>query len=145
MALDKSWKNPYSPYSVIGKPHTVAQTASRNVFLFGRGDEYEGIVIRAEVQDMRAFDEQGHPIPPVVIIPCPRCGKGLRIDGYIKRVVIDYFDTPKPLDLRYAGFGLVEQTAVLGVGEDMGCSHVGSDAPCGARFRITENVLHKID
>ena len=138
------YKNPYSPYPVVGKPFTIAQTVQRNVFIFGRGSEVEGIVIRAEVQDMEARDDHGHPIPPVIVIPCPRCSRGLKVDGVQKGVILDYLEKPKQLDLRESGFGIVSQTAVLSVREPMGCPHVNSDAPCGFRFRITENVLSKL-
>jgi hypothetical protein len=144
MAIDKSWKNPYSKYPVVGRPHTVAQTVSRNVFIFGRGAEYDGIVIRAEVQDLEARDDKGYLIPPVIVLPCPRCSKGLKIDGIAKGVSIEYFERPRKLDLREIGFGIVDQVAVVSVREDMGCAHPGDGAPCGARFRIQENVLSKI-
>jgi len=133
-----------NPYPIIGKGIPLAQTVQRNVWLLGKGDEVDGLVFRAEVQDMEARDERGDPIPPVVVIMCPRCGRGLRIDGYQKRVTVQYFDRPKPIDLRAQGIGIVEQTGVLSVGEPMGCSHVGSDAPCGFRFRIQENILAKL-
>jgi hypothetical protein len=136
--------NPYSKYPVIGTSFPVARTVQRKVYLLGKGPELEGLVIRADVQDMNARDDKGQPIPPVVVIPCPRCGKGLRIDGIKKKVVVEYFDKPKPLDLRAVGFGHVEQTGILTVHENMQCSHVNSDAPCGLRFRITENVFHKL-
>jgi len=142
--VGEKWQNPYSKYPVVGKSFTVAQTVQRNVYFFGRGDEVDGIVVRAEVQDVQARDEKGNSIPPVVVLPCPRCNKGLRIDGYNKGVVVQYYDQPQPLDLRHIGIGVVEQTGVVSVREDMACSHVGSDAPCGFRFRISENILSKL-
>jgi hypothetical protein len=133
-----------NPYPIIGKSIPLAQTVQRNVWLLGKGDEVEGLVFRVEVQDMQARDERGNPIPPVVVLSCPRCRRGLRIDGIQKRVMVEYFERPKRIDLRPQGIGIVEQTGVLSVGEAMGCSHVGSDAPCGFRFRIQENVLSRI-
>lgn len=121
----------------------IARTEQRNVYILGRGAEYEGIVVRAEVQDAPARDDGGNSLPPVVIIPCPRCNRGLKIDGVVKGVVVQVLDPSKQLDLRHIGLGFVEQTAVVSVREDMTCPHVNSDAPCGARFRIDGNVLHK--
>jgi hypothetical protein len=129
---------------LTGKPFTVAEVDRCNVFIFGKGDEFEGVVIRAEVQDAPARGDDGSPLPPVVVIPCPRCNQGLRIDGIKKRVMSQPLDPPRMLDLREIGFGIVKQTRVLTVGEEMRCSYVLSDAPCGAQFRITENVLHKL-
>jgi len=137
--------NPYSKYPVIGTSFPVAQTMQRNVYLLCKGGDWNGAVIRAEVQDAPARGDDGSPLPPIIVLPCPRCGKGLKIDGIAKGVVVQPLDPPKTLDLRSAGFGIVRQVCVVSVHEPMGCSHAGSDAPCGARFRIDENVLHAIE
>ncbi len=140
---EKPWKNPIDDTPLTGRPYTVADVERCNVFIFGRG-EYDGIVIRAEVQDAPARGDDGSPLPPVIVLPCPRCNNGLKVDGVQKRVTSQNLDPPRMLDLREIGFGIVKQTRVLSVGDDMGCSYVLSDAPCGARFRITENVLHAV-
>jgi hypothetical protein len=133
-----------TPLEQRGKAFTVAEAVRRNVFIFGKGGEYEGIVIRAEVQDAPARDSGGSPLPPIIVIPCPRCNRGLKIDGVAKGVVVQPLDPPRQLDLREAGFGVVQQVCVVSVHEEMGCSYVNSDAPCGARFRIDSNVIHKV-
>jgi hypothetical protein len=137
--------NPYSKYPVIGKSFPVAQTIQCNVYLFCQGGEWDGAVIRAEVQDAPARGDDGSPLPPVIVIPCPRCGRGLKIDGVAKGVHSENLSPPRQLDLRAVGFGLVQQTRVLSVREDLGCPYAESDAPCGARFRIEGNVLYKVE
>ena len=143
--MGEKWQNPYSKYPVVGKSFTVAQTVQRNVYFFGKGDEYAGILVRAEVQDAPARDDGGQMLPPIIVLPCPRCNRGLKIDGVAKGVTVQPLDPAKQLDLRGYGLGLVEQTAVVSVHEDMTCPYVNSDAPCGARFRIDSNVLHKTE
>lgn len=141
---EKPWTNPCSPYPLTGRPHTIAEVERCNVFIFGTG-EFDGIVIRAEVMDAPARGDDGSPLPPTLVIPCPRCNQGLRVDGLQKRVTSQLLDPPRNLDLREIGFGVVQQTRVISVQEEMGCSYVLSDAPCGARFKITENVLHAVN
>lgn len=139
---EKPWRN-INDIPLTGRPHTIMETERENVFLFGKG-EYNGLVFRVEVQDAPARGNDGSPLPPCLVIMCPKCNGGLRVDGVQKRVVSQPLDPPRVLDLREVGFGIVKQTRVISVEEDMTCSYVNSDAPCGAKFRITDNVLHDV-
>lgn len=140
--MSRGWKNPYSPYPLTGTPHTIAEVGKRNAYIFGKGDELDGLAMRVEIHDMQAKDKQGNLIPPTIIIACPRCNRGLRIDGYQKGVEIEYLDRPKPMDV--PGWGHVKQTCVVTVRDVMTCSHNDGDSYCGLRFRITDNIVHKV-
>jgi len=132
-------RNPYTKDPLIGRGHTIAEVGERNVYLICRGREIGGIGISAQVHDMLAKDDKGETIPPTIILVCPRCGKNLRIDGYAKGVTVQYYS--KPEIETYPNGMRVEQTCVVSVREAMLCPHDENGAPCGLRFRLSENVI----
>jgi len=135
-------RNPFTKDPLTGRPYTIAEVEKRNAYIFGAGEELEGVAMRVEIHDMQARDEKGQPIPATVVIACPRCNKGLRIDGYQKGVAIEYLDRPVPMDV--IGWGHVEQPCVVTVREVMTCPHDSGGTICGLRFRITENKIHRV-
>lgn len=137
------------PNGGIGGMQTIAKVPARPVYLFGRGGDIQGVIIDADLHDhlyqqtRGGRTKAGIEVPPDLEILCPRCQEWLHIDGHKKRIKVFYLSQPKrfahPMDGE-----LCVQTAVVSIEEPLSCPQPVGKGICGIRFKLTENVLHRI-
>lgn len=137
------------PNGGVGGMQTIAKVPARQVYLFGRGQDIEGRFIDADLHDhlyqqtRGGRTKAGIEVPPDLEILCPRCFEWLHVDGHKKHIRVFYLERPvrfaHPIDGE-----LCVQTAVVSIDEPLLCPQPTGKTVCGLKFKLTENVLHRI-
>jgi hypothetical protein len=120
----------------------VSEFKGLPVYLWVKGGDLDGLVIDADLLAVDLHEKSGGKIPYDLQINCPRCAEPLHVSGEKKTIKV-HRTPPKRFVHPQSGKPVV-QMVVVTVEEAMACSQVVGKTICGARFRITENVLHRV-
>jgi hypothetical protein len=122
---------------------TIADFSGWPVYLFCKGGDIDGRVVEADLYDDLWKRSNGQ-VPLELDISCPRCGHVSRIPGDHKTIKIERMEKPK----QFVGptGELHVQTIRITISETMTCDHPSQAGKgiCGLRFRVTDNVVHRV-
>jgi hypothetical protein len=122
---------------------TIADFSGWPVYLFCKGGDIDGKVVEADLYDDLWRRSKGQ-VPLELDISCPRCGQVSRIPGDLKTIRIERLEKPR----QFVGptGELHVQTFRITIHEVMTCDHPAEAGKgiCGLRFRVTDNVVHRV-